>query len=262
MNLKWSSKFELKPGKWVFVPTADSIDEGRKIKQSIENKWKVPSYYYHLRSGGHVEALKSHLGHSSFLRIDIQDFFGSINRTRVTRCLKSKFDYVTARAWANASTVIDPANKKRSFIPFGFVQSQIIASLCLAESALGICLSKIRKNKNVSISVYVDDIIISTCNAEVSVSILEMLKLAANRARFTLNAQKQEGPAPIITAFNIVLANASIEIDEARLKMFVQALEQATNEHQRKGIVDYVKSINVAQAMVLVASERLSNPSA
>jgi hypothetical protein len=112
MNPKWSSKFELKPGKWVFVPTAQAVLEGKKIKREIEKCWKPPSYYFHLKSGGHVEALRMHRAHENFLRIDIRDFFGSINRTRVTRCLKEKFKYATARSFAHASTVPDPDEER------------------------------------------------------------------------------------------------------------------------------------------------------
>lgn len=251
MNPKWLSKFELRPGRWVFVPTPEVVAEGQKIKGLIEGSWKPPSYYYHLRSGGHVAALKSHLAHTTFLHVDIQDFFGSINRTRVTRCLKSKFGYACARAWANASTVSDPTGKKRSIVPFGFVQSQIIAALCLYESALGACLSRVRKNKNVSISVYVDDIIVSSSDAELCASVLEKLKVAADRAGFTLNAEKQEGPANNITAFNVVLANYLLQIGEARLRLFEDMLEKATSDNQREGILNYVASVNPAQASAL-----------
>jgi len=44
MHPKWSSKFELKPGKWIFVPTAETVIEGRKIKLAIKKKWKQTSF--------------------------------------------------------------------------------------------------------------------------------------------------------------------------------------------------------------------------
>ncbi|RYF61168.1 MAG: hypothetical protein EOO27_03170, partial [Comamonadaceae bacterium] len=164
MNTKWASKFELKPGKWVFVPTAESVAEGKKIKKAIEERWTPPPYYFHLRAGGHVEALRMHLKHTCFARIDIQDFFGSINRTRVTRCLTSKFGYAVARAYANASTVPAPKTT-RTIVPFGFVQSQIVAALCLAESALGVYLDRLASDSAIALTVYVDDIIVSCSDA-------------------------------------------------------------------------------------------------
>jgi hypothetical protein len=252
MNLKWSSKFELKPGKWVFVPTAEAVIEGKSIKKAIEKCWGPPSYYFHLRAGGHVEALRSHLAHDNFLRIDIQDFFGSINRTRVTRCLKDKFSYAIARSYANASTVPDPVIAKRTIIPFGFVQSQIVAAVCLAESALGICLDKLSLNPAVALTAYVDDIIISTSDTVLLEQVLKKIEIAAEKAHFDLNAGKQEGPATAITAFNIVLAKGLMKVDAERIKQFEEALKTATSDSQRAGIKSYVASVNAAQGLAIL----------
>ena len=90
MHPKWVNRFELKPGRWVFEPSAESKALGQKIKAAVEKAWRPPNFYFHLRSGGHVEAVRSHLENTHFLRVDIQDFFGSVNRTRITRCLKSR----------------------------------------------------------------------------------------------------------------------------------------------------------------------------
>lgn len=252
MNPKWSSKFELKPGKWVFIPTPESVTTGIRIKRAIEKCWRPPPYYFHLRGGGHVEALRSHIGHDIFLRVDIQDFFGSINRTRVTRCLKDKFGYNIARAYANASTVPDPDVAKRIFIPFGFVQSQILASVCLAESALGRYLEKLHRNSLIALSVYVDDIIVSTSDAVLCDQVLQEIEDAATKSHFVLNASKQEGPAAAINAFNIVLEKGSMSVDAERYQRFQKALTEASSEYQRRGITSYVASINVAQGVEIL----------
>jgi hypothetical protein len=249
MNPKWQSKFQLKSGKWVFVPTPQSVALGRKIKRSIEQKWTAPNYYYHLRSGGHVEALHSHLNHSVFFHIDIQNFFGSINKTRVTRSLKRHFAYEQAREWAKESTVTDPTSKsnKHSIIPYGFVQSQLIASLCLFESALGKCLDRVSKNTNAAVSVYVDDIIVSSCDNALCALIFEELKNASTRANFCLNSKKQESPSVSITAFNIDLKNQSLRINDTRMTLFAEALSNSTSEHQKNGIRNYIGSVNAEQ---------------
>jgi hypothetical protein len=246
MNPKWSSRFELKPGKWVFVPTAYAVLEGKKVKRAIEKCWKPPSYYFHLKAGGHVEALRMHLAHESFIRIDIRDFFGSINRTRVTRCLKKIFSYANARSYANASTVPDP-NEKRLILPFGFVQSQIVAAVCLSESALGKYLDRLCLNKLVALTVYVDDIIVSTAEAGLLDQILKDIEAAAERSSFTLNTTKQEGPSACITAFNILLAKGKMEVEAKRLQQFTEAFTTATSESQRAGIKSYVTSVNTLQ---------------
>ncbi len=250
MNPKWSTKFQLKPGKWVFVPTREMVALGKEIKRAIEKRWTPPTYFYHLRAGGHVLALRSHLRNSMFLRLDIQDFFGSINRTRVTRCLKPNFGYAKAREWANASTVVNPEKAKQFIVPFGFVQSPIIASLCLHESALGRYLAKLRKNKNFAISVYVDDIIVSCKENEVDAlnnQILSSLEQAAQRSRFVLSAGKMQGPAPAISVFNIDLAHASMRVEEGRMEEFLLALKKSNSEFERAGILAYVTSVNADQ---------------
>jgi hypothetical protein len=248
MNPKWSTKFELKPGKWVFVPTREMAKFGKEIKLAIEGWWAPPPYFYHLRAGGHVAALKAHLGHSMFLRLDVQDFFGSVSRTRVTRCLKKKFGYEKAREWANASTVTHPSHAKRTMLPFGFVQSPILASLCLAKSSLGSCLSKVYRNKDLAVSVYVDDIILSSRRPDVlDEGFLGGLRTAAERARFAFSAEKAQGPSPTIKAFNIELCKESVRIDEERMKAFVEALNKSESQPQRAGIVSYISSVNADQ---------------
>ncbi|NGZ88147.1 hypothetical protein GW587_28305 [Duganella sp. SAP-35] len=185
----WTSKFELKPGTWVFVPTADSIKTGRELKLEIEQKWRAPEFFYHLRAGGHVKALQAHLGNSRFARLDIKNFFGSINKTRVTRCLKSIFPYPQAREMANISTVLHPVDRN-SILPFGFVQSPIIASLCLHRSALGQYLQTLSRRKDLVISVYVDDIILSSDNEHDLTVALTEIKSRATRSNFIMNADK------------------------------------------------------------------------
>lgn len=216
MSAKWDSRFELKPGSWVFVPTEESIQAGIEIKAAIEEHWSPPRNYFHLREGGHVEALKSHLENKYFIHLDIQDFFGSINRTRITRCLKEMFGYAHARGLANLSTVVHPERDGRQFIlPFGFVQSPLIASICLQKSALGTCLNRI-KSQGITVSIYVDDIVISGPDGNDLLPLLSEIKQAAKRAGFSLNASKEEGPSERISAFNIELSHQSLVIRHDR----------------------------------------------
>lgn len=248
MNPKWSCKFELKPGKWVFVPTVESFALGREIKKGIETAWRPPSYYYHLQAGGHVAALRSHVGRTSFLRIDLQDFFGSIGLGRVTRRLSEMLGYGLARDLAKASTVPSPKDRTRHVLPFGFVQSPIIASLCFAKSALGNHIQAIHKMADVNVSVYMDDIIISSDDSSLCSKLFDSVKHTAEISKFTLNMSKQQGPAPQISAFNILLGHGSLLVDENRMQLFSKALEQAATPEQRAGIIAYVTTVNAGQA--------------
>lgn len=164
---KWNSKFQIKEDTWVFVPTKETIANGLKVKKLIEDIWPIPNHYYHLRRGGHIQALMKHLKNRYFIHLDIQNFFGQINRSRITRSLKEHIPYNRAREIAIESTVRLPDSPTIKYIlPFGFVQSPIIASMCLKKSALGRHLSRLESQKDFIVSVYMDDILVSSNNLE------------------------------------------------------------------------------------------------
>lgn len=250
MPAKWLNRFELKPGRWVYVPAPEARASGIAIKAGCERLWSPPDYFYHLQSGGHVAALRSHIGSNIFFKADIQNFFGSINRTRVTRCLKSKFSYRVAREWAVASTVQDPGRKSTT-LPYGFVQSQLLASLCLFESALGKVLHRINGQNGTAVSIYVDDIIVSTRDAALLEKLYGDVVLAADRSRFILNPAKSTAPSPQISAFNILMSEAQMSIEPTRLSAFASALALGATPSQRQGILGYVNSVCPAQLSAL-----------
>lgn len=255
MDARWDSKFELKPGKWVFVPNNTAIERGREIKDDLQRRWKAPSYFYHLRDGGHVAALKAHLGQSCFIHVDIKDFFGSINRSRVTRALKGLYSYDEAREIANLSTVRIPENQERRFVlPYGFVQSTLLASVCLRKSALGNFLKRISMEDGVMVSVYVDDIVVSLRESGRSDEIFEDLKNTAMRSGFDLNENKEQRPAERINAFNIELSQNSLQILPERWLRFLDAMRESDNALRQQAILSYVDSVNPGQAAQLQVS--------
>ena|SRR5579859_766418 len=241
----------MKPGRWVYVPTPEARSEGTEIKRRITALWDSPEYYYHLRKGGHVAAIQSHLGNSRFIRFDIQDFFGSINRTRVTRCLKQLVPYSEARAWATRSTVRDPVFNGKTHIPYGFVQSQVLSSICLFSSALGRYLHRIQGKHGLVVSVYVDDVIVSACDVGKLEMVYAQIQVASARSRLILSPDKSAAPSPQVSAFNILLSEASMAITSARLAEFSAALAAGANDSQRSGILNYVKSVSPSQFAIL-----------
>lgn len=185
---KWTSKFIIKEYSWVFVPTDETVQNGIAIKKTIKEKWQPPEYFYHLAKGGHVKALHQHLNNKYFIHLDIKDFFGSINRSRITRCIKEIAPYERAREIAIESTVRHPEFPTQKFIlPFGFVQSPIIASICLSKSALGRHLHHLSKKKEFDVSVYMDDIILSSNSPADLSEQLKLLETAAIRSGLPLN---------------------------------------------------------------------------
>ncbi|MCW7555698.1 reverse transcriptase domain-containing protein [Endozoicomonas gorgoniicola] len=246
---KWIDKFELKPGTWIFVPSEESRRSGRKIKRLLESRWANPDYYYHLREGGHVQAMKSHTSGKYFLHLDLRQFFSSINRSRITRSLKVRLGYKNAREIAKVSTVPGQTPDSSAFVlPFGFVQSPVLASICLRHSKLGKTLHALSKKTQTKVSVYVDDIIISTQSAEEAQDALTEVKAAAKRSRFPLNADKEEGPAEQITAFNIKLSFSSLTLSEERLSQFLKAYRESDSQRKKEGILGYIESVNSGQS--------------
>ncbi|MGG1950441.1 reverse transcriptase domain-containing protein [Ralstonia solanacearum] len=248
MPARWSTRFELKPGRWVFVPTNEGVKEGRELKAAIEQIWTAPDYYYHLRPGGHVAALREHTASEVFLHLDVEDFFGSISANRITRALKGRVSYETAREWATKSVVRHPLDPKKTILPFGFVQSQILASLVLRDTAFGRRIHALSKRPEFVVTVYVDDILISCPDMEAATEVAEELQAAAERSKFVLSSKKTEGPASTVTAFNVVLAKHFLAISETRMNEFKAVLEATTSPRQRDGILRYIEQVNGSQA--------------
>lgn len=248
----WIHKFEVKPGSWVYIPSPATRILGEQIAKQVKSVWHAPDYFYHLNQGGHVKALKSHLDDNYFASIDISDFFGSISRSRITRSLKKILGYEQAREIAMVSTVKHYKLEQHSHsLPFGFVQSPILASVCLDDSTLGECIKACSNNEILNISVYMDDIVISSDSIQELSKQMELLKGAAKRSHFSLNRKKESLPSDMVVAFNIELSNSSLKITDSRYVKFVQAYITTESELEREGIVGYVGTVNFKQAKSL-----------
>lgn len=244
---RWTTKFKIKNNTWVFVPNKETREYGKRVKLQIEEKWNKPDYYFHLRDGGHVEALKCHLNNIYFIHVDIENFFENINKSRVTRNLKIFFGYTNSRSVAIESTVRLPSDIENKYIlPFGFVQSPIIASLCLHKSRLGTFLDRLNEGDDFVVSVYMDDIIISGKNIRKLKSILNELVVISEHSKLPLNNKKTEKPSKKITSFNIELSHMNLSINKNRMDAFKKAYDVG-NENQRKGILTYMSTINKKQ---------------
>lgn len=245
---RWIQKYELKPDLWIFNPTKESIAQGKEIKDAVQERWTLPSNYFHLLPGGHLAALNVHKADKFFVHLDIAKFFNSINRSRVTRSLKELFDYETSRKYTLISTVKHPAKSPAVYmLPYGFVQSPILASLCLRYSTLGRKIDNLSRATSIQVSVYMDDIIISGNDSDHLGKIAEEVKESADRSGFTLNTAKEEGPSATITVFNIKLTNASLEIKPTRYEEFKDRYNSTKNPRIKRGIETYITSVNTSQ---------------
>lgn len=239
----------MKPGRWVFVPSEDARKSGKRIKKSVEGHWNPPVFYYHLRQGGHVAALRCHEARAFFLRADLDDFFGRVNRSRVTRCLKGWYPYAEAREMASESVTRRPSSSE-FVLPYGFVQSPILASLALDRSKLGACLRKANANPALDVSLYMDDILISSDDEKLLAAVAGELETASVASNFPLSSSKRQGPGPCVSAFNIEIAHGSMLITSARMNEFHSAFALGSDA-TKEGIFGYVASVNSTQAASL-----------
>lgn len=243
MRNLYGHHFTLKPGTRVYVPTDEGKGRGSEIKAAVEAQWTPPSYYFHLQSGGHVAAVREHCAAPWVASLDLQRFFDHISRSRVHRAMK-KLGFSKDEAWEIAcDSVVDKRPPARRFsIPFGFVQSPILASVVLSKSALGQAIRDCR-SAGVKATVYVDDISLSAESEKALQIAMQQLDHAAHVSGFSFNPAKTQGPAPVARSFNIEFGSGQMKILPDRLAEFEVALRTASHP-QIDGILGYVASVS------------------
>jgi hypothetical protein len=242
-------RFELKPGKFIYVPTEESIKQGKKIVKDLLKNWQPAEYFYHFgKRGGHVASMRPHVPQTFKASIDLKGFFSSVTRTKVQRVLKG-IGYSNRYA-------LDLAEKScverggRKFLPYGFVQSMALATLVVEKSNLGRKISELRSN-GVRITMYVDDILLSCRDEAGLIEAYSSLIDAISRANLTPSADKSSHPARVVEAFNCTISAASIKLTNDRMEQFKEQLKWAT-PNGRKAILDYVGVIDKAQRTELL----------
>lgn len=251
MRNLYGHHFQLKPGTRVYVPTDHGKARGSEIKRDVEKRWAAPKNFFHLRDGGHVAAVRLHHGAPWVASLDLLRFFDQISRGKIFRSLK-RLGFVQADAWEMAcDSTVDKAPPTRVFsVPFGFVQSPLIASLVLANSALGRRIERLRR-AGVTVTVYMDDITVSGDSEQaVSAAIAQLIE-AANLAGFVFNPEKSQPASAVVTGFNIEFGSGAMTITPERMNEFEEAFQEG-NEYQQEGIYGYVASVNQGQLARLI----------
>lgn len=250
MTLKFEHSFKLPNGKWVFVPTIECRDIGYQIIAEVSARWEAPSYYYHFQKGGHVAALKAHESSTFFARADIKGFFSSVTNNKIISSLKKIGIYYTrAKEIAEASTILSRDTPRKHVLPFGFVQSSLLASIALNNSALGIYLAN--TFPDVIKTVYADDIILSS-NDETKVGeIYSVLQRKFHYSSFILNAEKSHAAQRKTHAFNVEMFQNSLQIEEKKFDKFIDEM-RFENTARAVSIASYVRTINPTQSDFLL----------
>lgn len=232
-----ADSFRNQRGKPIYVPNEKGYEVGDQLKGLVEGATKFDDFFFHLRRGGHVAALHEHRRNRYFARVDLKNFFYSISRNRVARALH-EIGISKAGFYAKFSCVKNPYGEPTYAPPYGFVQSPVLATLVLSRSVLGSYLREIRTE--VTLSVYMDDIAISSPNAFVLGGCFEELKAKILEANFPVNTDKTASPANLMEVFNCELKPRRTSVTEARRETFYS---RAPSGASREAIANYCRSI-------------------
>jgi hypothetical protein len=243
--VNYSQKFELKPEKWIYIPTHECKVKSYKFIETIKSKWNPPPYFFHFQKGGHISALDAHSSCKYFIKLDIKNFFGNISRARIASRLKLiGINQKKAFEIAKWSTVSEIAGQNK-ILPFGFVQSQILASLVFDKSSIGKYLRQL--NDNMIVSVYVDDIMVSGSDATILTIVYNKLVEEMIKSNFVINIEKSHAPKEYTRIFNIDIQSNSRNVSQERFQQFISTLADDSPQ-KTVAVMEYLKKINATQA--------------
>lgn len=112
-------------------------------------------------------------------------------------------------------------------LPYGFVQSPILATLVLMHSGAGAFLRGLPDN--VTASVYMDDIALSSDDLEAIQAAYAGLRQALQGSNFTINENKAQGPDEAIVLFNCELSQRFASVLSARREEFFEKERSAAS---------------------------------
>lgn len=239
-NFEFSYRRNEKP---VFVPTGIGRRIGNEIRLKVEQAYAFDPFYFHLHRGGHVAALHHHRSHTLFAKLDISRFFYRISRRRVQSAI-DRSGIGNARFYAKWSTVANPYGAPDFALPYGFVQSPILASLVLATSQAGLHLLSLPPS--ITVSVYMDDISLSSNNADALTAAFASTVAALETDGFILSADKMRPPAPTLDLFNCDLSTGRTIVRDDRIARFIDS--QPTVEAE-DAFVAYCASVEVGNTI-------------
>jgi hypothetical protein len=251
MSHNYKYRFELRPGKHVYVPTPEAIAYGEAIVADVRKHWQPANYFYHFgKMGGHVAAMRPHVSRRYKASIDLKNFFGNVTRSKVSRSLVSiGKPSKEAFSIATESCVVDGQSK---FLPYGFVQSMALATLAVENSSLGRCIANCRAS-GLIVTMYVDDILMSSDDLKIISSAYEDIIASIESSNFSVSASKCSPPSSSVEAFNCIIQKGKIEVSDPRMNAFRDQLIFAS-EDAREAILRYVSVLNVTQASQLAVS--------
>jgi hypothetical protein len=233
----FSYSFRNERNKPVFVPNEKGYEVGYHLKGLVEHATTFEPFYFHLRNGGHVAALHEHRKNRYFARVDLKNFFYSISRNRIARALR---EIKIPKAWyyAKCSCVKNQFGEPSYSLPYGFVQSPMLATLVFSRSVLGEFLRE--SQREITLLVYMDDIALSSPANDVLQKVFEELKTKIQEANFPINLEKTKPPTELMELFNCELELNRASVTEARQTAFYT---ESPSADAREAFERYCKSI-------------------
>lgn len=250
----YGSRIPIGENKFAYDQLKRFRSRGYHYIAEISNVWRPPSLFFHHRKGGHVAAAKIHSNNIHFFKIDLARFFYSISKNQIIKSLKRVgFSFEDAREIAIESTV---SHDGTIFLPFGFVQSPILASLCFWNSEAFRSLKKLPTG--ISKSVYVDDILLSHPNdAGLLDDGASSVLAACERANFATNSKKTHPSQITMRTFNLDVGSSELKICEDQFEEFLYRIRYTDTPEQIAGILRYVSYVNEGQADELIRLKNL-----
>jgi hypothetical protein len=202
----------------IYVPTKMARGVGHELIKLLDKLYKPEPFVFHLGiDGGHVAALHRHRSNKYFAKVDLSRFFYSIGRNRVKAALKAG-GVRKAEYYARWSCVKNPYAPPSYALPYGFVQSPILASLVLSHSGVGEFLRSIADK--IAVSVYVDDIALSCNNKQDLDRAYNKLRETIIKSKFSINEEKSFARALTIDVFNCRLTRKETLVTDDRKTEF------------------------------------------
>lgn len=204
-----------------FAPNDRGKRIGIDIKRQVELAYTFDDFVYHLRQGGHIGALHKHRPHAFFAKADIKLFFYSISRSKVQRALKG-IGIPRPEHYAKWSCVKNPFGEPNYALPYGFVQSPILATVVLLESVVGTLLRQLYNTPDLAISLYMDDIALSSDDEKLLDDSHRRLLAALNEANYELSPEKTCPPTYTLELFNCHMTTGATVVMQTRIDKFLE----------------------------------------
>ncbi len=235
------------------MPTGIGRRIGQEVKAAVEAAHDFDANYFHLKRGGHVAALHHHRDSEWFARIDISRFFYSVSRRRVQSAL-ARLGIPKPRFLAKWSTVRNPYGDPLYSLPYGFVQSPILASLVVATSAMGDHLRALEPG--VKVSIYMDDIALSGDSRDAVAEAYERTLTLLAAEGFEASGEKLRPPSAQIDIFNCDLAAGQTAVRDERIAAF---LASKPSEASEAAFAAYCEAVEYGNRNVEDLSHSLSH---